>query len=83
MKTTIEIADAVFRRMKATAALKGQSLRVFLDEAIRDKLAADRRVGARASGWRAVFGKGDKRRLAEVQTAIDAEFSRVRPEDWQ
>jgi hypothetical protein len=82
MKTTIEIADPVFRQIKARAALKGKSLRSFLLEAIREKLEAEAGVRRPATGWRAVFGRGPKRSLAQLEAAIDREFSKIRPEDW-
>lgn len=82
MKITIEIADDVFRRMKARAALAGQSLRAFLHAAIQEKLKDPRKAGRRTVGWKAVFGKGRRRSLGEVQARIDQEFSKIRIEDW-
>jgi hypothetical protein len=38
MKTTIEIPDDLFRRIKATAALRGESLKDFITGALRDCL---------------------------------------------
>jgi hypothetical protein len=40
MKTTLEIADQLLRKAKATAAERGQSLKEFVTEALRDKLLA-------------------------------------------
>ena len=42
MKTTIEIPDPLFRKAKATAAERGQSLKAFVTEALIDKL--DRQI---------------------------------------
>jgi hypothetical protein len=39
MKTTLEIPDALFRRVKATAAQRGQSLKDFVTEALQLQLA--------------------------------------------
>ena len=40
MKTTLEIADTMFRRAKSMAAKRGIPLREFVTEAVKDKLAA-------------------------------------------
>ena len=82
MKTTIDLADPVYRQVKARAALRGVSMRAYLSEAIRERLERDaRRVGP--AGWRAAFGTVPKDAVREVQQQIDAEFSRIRAEDWQ
>ena len=83
MKTTIEIPDALFRRAKATAAERGQSLRQLVTEALQDKLA----VGEHASGdepaWLSSFGalRHLSEETASVRARIDEEFGRVEPED--
>jgi hypothetical protein len=84
MKTTIEIPDPLFRRAKARAAERGQSLKEFVSEALRASLAAD---VARASGeeppWMAGFGKLRRLRAetARIQRSIDEEFETIEPED--
>jgi len=40
MKTTLEISDSIFRRAES-AAERGISLREFVTQAVKDKLAAD------------------------------------------
>jgi hypothetical protein len=82
MKTTLELPDAVYRQIKARAALKGQSIKAFFLDAIRDKLALERANGAKKAGWRAAFGKVRAEDVAEVQQIIDEEFSQIRQEDW-
>ena len=82
LKTTIVIADETFRRIKALAAQKGQTLKAFLNDALREKLESDEAQARRSRGWRAVFGKAPGGSLDRVQEIIDAEFSRVRIEDW-
>lgn len=83
MKTTLEISDPVFRQIKARAALRGETMRTFLMDAIKAKLAADSLEREGESGWRAVFGKASKRSVAKVQSFIDEEFSRISAEDWK
>jgi hypothetical protein len=82
MKTTLELPDRLYRQIKARAALRGQTVKAFFLEAIRDKLTADRNV-SRQSGWRAVFGKAKLDDVADVQRIIDEEFEQIEPEDWK
>lgn len=84
MKTTLEIPDPLFRKAKAKAAERGQSLRQLVTEALQEKLAA-RPSPARAGepGWMQGFG-GLRRLRAEtrrVQARIDEQFEVVEPED--
>ena len=83
MKTTIEIADSVYRQVKARAALRGQTVRAFLLEAIGEKLAEEGTAENGPAGWRAVFGKASRRAVEDVQALIDHEFSHIDPEDWK
>ncbi len=83
MKTTLEIADPVYRQVKARAALKGQTVRAFVVEAIKDKLDAEQSSRQAVPGWRAVFGKAPAEAIEELQQIIDDEFSRIDPELWR
>ena len=66
MKTTVEIPDTLYRQLKARAALKGQTIKDFLVEAVRAKLASDRSKSKGKTGWRAVFGAADPKEVAEA-----------------
>lgn len=84
MKTTIEIPDPLFRRAKSTAAAHGRSLKAFITEAIKEKLAARETSAAQSEPeWMRGFGK--LRRLhaetARIQRAIDDAFEVIEPED--
>ena len=84
MKTTLELPDQLFRKAKATAAERGQSLKEFVTEALRDKLLpGSGRARADAPEWMQGFGK--LRRLhketVRVQSVIDDEFEAIEPED--
>jgi hypothetical protein len=83
MKTTIEIADPVYRQVKARAALRGQTVKAFFLEAVRDKLSAERSKRIGPTGWRSVFGKASKTAVADLQHTLDEEFSRIDPDDWK
>lgn len=84
MKTTIEIPDPLFRRAKARAAERGQTLRQLVAEALQEKLAA--RTGPTPLDeplWMQGFGK--LRRLGKethrIQAKVDEAFEVVEPED--
>jgi len=83
MKTTIEIPDAIFRAVKASASLNGQTLKAFFLEAIQDRLAKESKNDGEQDGWRKAFGKVPKSVVAEVQDKINEEFSSINPEDWK
>jgi len=84
MKTTIEIRDALFRKVKSKAAERSQTLKEFVSEALQEKLASRR--GTPDSGepeWMEGFGKlrrmhGETER---VQQRIREAFEVVEPED--
>lgn len=82
MKTTVEIPDALYRRLKARAAIQGKSVKDYLVEAVRDKLAASAAGPQHKTGWRAVYGAAKLDEVAELQRIIDQEFSGIDPEGW-
>ncbi len=80
MKTTVEIPDPLFRKAKTAAASRGLSLKTFLTEALKEKLAGPRRHQA---GWPVpppTLAKGEPRR---IQSKIDREFSQIDAEEWK
>jgi hypothetical protein len=84
MKTTIEIPEPLFRRVKSKAAERGQTLKQFFTEAIQDKLAAQSRKPSSAEpAWMRGFGR--LRRLRKetqrIQARIDQEFEVIETED--
>ncbi len=84
MKTTLEIPDPLFRKAKVTAAERGQSLKDFFTDALRDKLASAT-VGGRDAepAWMKGFGKLKRLRgeTARIQARIDTEFGGIEAED--
>lgn len=80
MKTTVEIPDRLFREAKTAAASRGLSLKMFLTEALQEKLAGPRRPRA---DWPVPPPKLAKGEMQRIQAVMDGEFSRVDPKDWQ
>ena len=84
MKTTIEIPDVLFRRVKSKAAERSQTLREFVSEALQEKLASRR--GTAHSGepeWMQGFGKLRQlhKETARIQERIHEAFEVVESED--
>jgi hypothetical protein len=82
MKTTLELPDQLFRKAKATAAERGQSLKEFVTEALRDKLLPGRGRTDEPE-WMQGFGKLKRlhKETVRVQSVIDQEFEVIEPED--
>ena len=74
MKTTVEIPDDLFREAKAAAAGRGLSLKTFLTEALKEKLAGPRR---RITEWPVPPPEVVEGEMRIIQSTIDAEFSRI------
>jgi len=81
MKTTIEISDELFRKTKATAASRGETLREFISEALTIRLASTSRPVSTLSGWRSVFGLVDRKTVDRIDAVLDAEFEQVDPSE--
>ncbi|MBI4028005.1 MAG: hypothetical protein HY360_23675 [Verrucomicrobia bacterium] len=89
MKTTIEIAEPVFRRAKVHSAGHGITLKQFITEAVEEKL----RSSSAASGsverpWMKGFGAFGKTaamraETRRIQKLIDEEFEQIETEDRQ
>jgi hypothetical protein len=83
VKTTLEVPDPLFRRVKSKAAERGQSLKEFVNEALEEKLASRTTAGPREPEWMRGFGK--LRRLRKetkrIQERIEEAFEVVEPED--
>lgn len=84
MKTTIDIPDVLFRKVKSKAAERSQTLREFVSEALQEKLAPRGRT-ARSGEPEWMEGFGKLRRLHEeterIQQRIREAFEAVEPED--
>ncbi len=84
MKTTIEIPDVLFRRVKSKAAERSQTLKQFVSEALQAKLASGRGVVRPGEPeWMQGFGKLRRlrRETARIQKRVDETFEVVEPED--
>ena len=82
MKTTLEIPDPIFRRAKSVAAERGVALRVFVTEAVEEKLAAATQKEQKP--WAGLAGglKHLRKETARINGLLKREFEQIEPEDW-
>ena len=85
MKTTLEIPDALFRKAKSTAAQRGQTLKQFVTEAVREKLVDKPGAKTAAPPWMQFFGAGKDYAdsIREIDRVIEEEFEQVEHEDLE
>lgn len=83
MKTTLDIPDDLFRQTKATAALRGKSLKDFMTEALEAHLKRQPGGAPSLRGWRSVFGKARREEVEPVDAVIAEELERIEPDDWR
>jgi len=84
LKTTLEIPDVLFRRAKSKAAERGQTLKDFVNEALKEKLASRRAAaGSGEPEWMQGFGtlRPLKKETARIQERIREAFEVLEPED--
>jgi len=86
MKTTIDLPDPIFRRAKATAAVRGITLKSFISKAVEQSLNAEQK------DWRAALKdlpRVDQETTDEIMRSvaesdeIDLEFQRRQLEAMQ
>ena len=79
MKTTLELPDALLRRVKSVAALRGISMRDFIAQSVEAHLRAQSLTAT--PGWRKLAGKARKLDTAPVREAL-SEFARIDEGTW-
>jgi len=82
MKTTLEIPDPIFRRAKSVAAQRGVALRVFVTEAVEEKLAAASQKEQKP--WVRLAGglKHLRKETSRINEMMKREFEQIEPGDW-
>jgi hypothetical protein len=82
MKTTLAIPDPIFHRAKSVAAQRGVALRVFVTEAVEEKLAAAALKDEKP--WIGLAGglKHLRKETARINGIMKREFAHIEPEDW-
>jgi hypothetical protein len=83
MKTTIDLPDEVFRQTKAAAAMRGESLKTFVTDSLRARLASRDHAEPSVVGWRRVFGQARPDEVAEVDAVLAEELETIDPDAWR
>ncbi len=85
VKTTLEIPDLLYRRLKASAAQQGRTVRALVNEAIVEKLQKPAGDAAGQPAWKKAFGglRDLRAETKRIESLIRSEFSSVNPEDWR
>ena len=81
MKTTIDLPDDLFRKAKATAALRGESLKSLISTALRHELERVA-AGSGEPGWRRLYGVATPEQVAEVDLIVGKELAQVDEAEW-
>lgn len=84
MKTTLEMPDSLFKRARAAAQKRGQTMTSFFNAAVEAKLTADR-TARQERPWMAYAGvmAGRHDEAKRIVRAIDDACERVDAAEWQ
>jgi len=87
VKTTLEIPDTLAREVKTFAARQGVSMRLFVVQALADKLETEAQH-VPSKPWVGVFdglvgGKPLRDDLRRLNRAVEETFEQVDPADWR
>ena len=85
VKTTLEIPEPLFRKIKATAARQGRTLKALVQEALSEKVARLDGATGEQKPWMTLAG-GLKHLHSEnrrIERLIEREFETIEPEDRQ
>jgi len=85
VKTTLEIPEPLFRKVKASAARQGRTLKHLVQEALSEKIARIDGVNRKQKPWMVLAGrlKHLHRENRRIERVIEAEFENIEPEDRQ
>lgn len=84
VKTTLEMPDSLFRRAKASAARKGQTMTAFVTAAIEAKLKSDEQ-SPEERPWMNFAGafKDSSDESERILQAIAESCERIDPKEWE
>ena len=84
MKTTIRIRDDLLRRLKARAALRGQSMREFMEERLEKALLEDEAVGVTTKDFLAGLPEVPREAVEALEQELKhGGFREIEPEMWR
>jgi predicted transcriptional regulator len=83
MKTTIEVPDNIFERVKTAAAVRRESFSEFVTEALRGHLERQTAPSSSLGGWRSVFGQATREEVESVNALVAEKLERIDPDEWR
>ncbi len=85
MKTTVELPDSLYRKLKSTAAEEGRSIKDLLTEAVAERLRRRGPTEPNARPWESAFGgmKALHRENLRIDRLIRAEFEKIDEDEWR
>jgi hypothetical protein len=83
MRTSIEVPDDLFRKIRVHTAENGITFRQFILDSAEQALEASHRSSNNA--WRSVFGvmADHSHEMERIKKRIDDEFEPIDPEEWK
>ena len=83
MKTTLELPESLFKRAKALAAQRGQTMTTFVRSALESKISSDER-SAEEKPWMQFAGvHTDHEESRKIMASIEDSCGQVDEEDWK
>ena len=84
MKTTISIRDDLLRKLKARAALRGQPLSRYMEEALERSLQEEDEHSGSVGNWVESLPQVSRAALNDLEAHLASnDFRRIDPEMWQ
>jgi hypothetical protein len=83
MKSGLDIPDDLWKRIKATETVRGESLKEFVAKALKEYLERQTAQDSSQRGWRSVFGRATQAEVASVDAVVGEELGHVDPDHWQ
>jgi hypothetical protein len=85
VKTTLEIPDPLYRKLKISAAHRGTTVRQLVNEALSEKLRSSPGSVGVQPAWNRAFGRLQHlhKETQRISRIIDDEFTRINPEEWK
>ena len=85
VKTTVELPDSLYRKLKSTAAEEGRSIKEILTEAVSDRLRRGSSAERNARPWESAFGglKALHKENIRIDRVIRAEFDKIDEDEWR
>jgi len=83
VKTTLDLPDEIVKDAKASAAIRGETLRDYVAGALEARLQHETARKRSHAGWRSVFGVARRADVAAVDRIVARDLETIDPEDWR